>query len=82
MFTIPFDKKGFNVNNDFIENFTENEHKVINIIQKNNKITTNEIASEIKLSRRAVQTIVNSLKSKGVLVRVGLDKGGYWEIID
>lgn len=62
MVTIPFDKKGFNTT----DNFTENERKIIKLIQKNNKITTSETASEITLSRRAVQTSVNSLKSKGV----------------
>ena len=82
MVTIPFDKKGFNATVNFTENFTENESKVIKLIQKNNKITTSKIASEITLSRRAVQTIVNSLKSKGILIRVGPDKGGHWEMVD
>ena len=85
MVTIPFDRKGFNTSANFTENFTENftvnERKIIKLIQKNDKITTSEIASEITLSIRTVQTIVNSLKLKGILIRVGPDKGGYWEII-
>ena len=89
MVTIPFDRKGFNTKanftdnftDNFTENFTENERKIIKLIQKYNKITTSKMASEIAISRRAVQTIVNSLKSKGILIRVGPDKGGYWEII-
>lgn len=70
-----------NFTDNFTQNFTENERKIIKLIQKNNKITTSEMSSEIAISRRTVQTIVNSLKSKGILIRVGADKGGYWEII-
>ena len=51
MVTIPFDRKGFNTSanftGNFTENFTENERKIIKLIQKNDKITTSEIASEI-----------------------------------
>lgn len=82
MVTIPFDKKGFNAKANFTENCTVNETKVLNLINENNKVTINEITSKINLSRRTVQTIINSLKTKGVLVRVGSDKTGHWEIVD
>ena len=86
MVTIPFDKKSFNVNNDFTINFTinftENEKKVITLIKENNKITTDELSKKLNLSRRAIQTIINSLKDKNVLTRKGSRKIGYWEIID
>ena len=80
MVTIPFDKKGFNAKDDCTVNCTVNETKVLNLINENCKITINEIASKIDLSRRTVQTIINSLKSKGLLLRAGSDKTGHWEI--
>ena len=82
MVTIPFDKKGFNVNKDFTINFTENEKKVISLIKTNNEITTNELSEKLNISRRAVQTIINSLKEKNVLTREGSRKIGYWKIVD
>lgn len=39
------------------------------------------MTSKITISRRVVQAIVNSLKSKSILVRVDIDKDGYWEVI-
>lgn len=84
MVTIPFDKKGFNVNNDFTINFTinftESEKKVISLIKANNRITTSELSERLNISRRAVQTIINSLKGKNVLIRFGSRKIGYWRI--
>lgn len=86
MVTIPFDKKGFNVNKDFTINFTinftENEKKVLSLIKTNNEITTNELSEKLNISRRAVQTIINSLKEKNVLTREGSRKIGYWKIVD
>ena len=63
-------------------NFTENDEKVLSLIKSNNGITTGEIASKIGLSRRAVQTIINLFKSKGILIRVGSDRRGYWQIVE
>ena len=40
------------------------------------------MTSKVNLSRRTVQTIINSLKSKGILVRVDSDKTGHWEIVE
>ena len=55
---------------------------MIGIIEANNKITADEIASKIGLSRRVVQDIINILKSKGVLVRTGSRNRGYWQIAE
>lgn len=63
-------------------NFTENHEKVLSLIKSNNGITTGEIASKIGLSRRAVQTIINLFKSKGILIRVGSDRRDYWQIVE
>lgn len=41
------------------------------------KITTNELSEKLNISRRAVQTIINSLKEKNVLTREGSRKIGY-----
>lgn len=82
--TIPFDKTGFNQYGKIncTVNCTVNEAKILNLINENNKVTVNEITSKVNLSRRTVQTIINSLKSKGILVRVGSDKTGHWEIVE
>ena len=82
--TIPFDKTGFNQYGKIncTVNCTVNKAKILNLINENNKVTVNEMTSKVNLSRRTVQTIINSLKSKGILVRVGSDKTGHWEIVE
>ena len=80
--TIPFDRKGFNVNNDFTINFTESEKKIISLIEANNRIKTSELSERLNISRRAVQTILNSLKGKNVLIRDCSRKIGYWRILE
>jgi biotin operon repressor len=41
-----------------------------------------DIASSIGISAKAVEKQIARLKKDGVLVRVGPDKGGSWEIVD
>ena len=55
--------------------------KIKEIIQKNNKITISEIASEIQVNEKTIKRDITKLKKESILKRVGSDKTGYWEII-
>lgn len=66
----------------FTDKFTENEKKIIQIIERNNHVKSNELADKLGISRRAVQKNLLKLKEKGILKRVGPDKGGHWEIVE
>lgn len=39
------------------------------------------MSDKLKINPSAVQKHLNKLKQKGLLKRIGPDKGGYWEII-
>jgi ATP-dependent DNA helicase RecG len=39
------------------------------------------LSEQIQISETAVQNNIAKLKSRGLLERIGADKGGYWEII-
>lgn len=39
------------------------------------------LSKNIKISTTAIEKNLAKLKNKGVIKRVGPDKGGYWEII-
>ena len=47
----------------------------------NSQITTQEIADELRVSRRAITKQIANLREQGIIRRVGPDKGGHWEII-
>ena len=70
---------------DVVEKVVENKNNVVeNIlasISKNSTISTKELAAMCSLSERQVQRIMTKLKEKGVIRRIGPDKGGHWEII-
>lgn len=55
--------------------------KIIEIIKENPKITTAELALRTGLTVKGIEWNIRELKEKGVLKRVGPDKGGYWEVI-
>ena len=56
------------------------EKIILSIIQENLEITLNEISKRIEKHRTTVARSINSLKEKGVLIRQGSDKTGYWKI--
>lgn len=51
--------------------------KITRIIKENPTITIKELS----LTRRGVEEQIKSLKAKGIIRRVGPDKGGHWEVI-
>ncbi|MCK5820358.1 MAG: winged helix-turn-helix transcriptional regulator [Bacteroidales bacterium] len=56
--------------------------KIVRLVQRNNTITTKELAGIIGVSEKGIEFHISRLKSENILKRVGPDKGGHWEIID
>jgi len=54
--------------------------KIIALIQRNPTITRPEISTRTGLSVRGVEWNLTELKKRGILKRVGPDKGGHWEV--
>ncbi len=83
---LPFDKEVVSSNNNqnatvnVTVKFNDTEKIILSIIQENPKITLNEIAETLEKHRSTVARNLKSLKEKGVLIRHGSDKMGYWEI--
>ena len=46
-----------------------------------NLIISIELAEKIGLNIIAVENNISKLKEKGLLKRVGLDKGGHWDVL-
>ena len=55
-------------------------NKIVALLKKNAKITQNEIAKTLGISRQAVQKHLANLKLADRLQRIGPDKGGHWEV--
>lgn len=55
--------------------------KIQLLIRQNPRITQQELMRQTGLSRRGVEWNLAKLKAKGLLRRIGADKGGYWEVL-
>jgi ATP-dependent DNA helicase RecG len=55
--------------------------KIILEITKNPKITQNELIKLTGLTRRGIEWNLQKLKARGIIKRVGPDKGGHWQVI-
>ena len=55
--------------------------KILSAMKGNPSITQQQLAKTTGLSRRGVEWQLNQLKAKGIIRRVGPDKGGHWEVM-
>ena len=56
--------------------------KIVELIQNNNEISTQEMANIIGIDRRNIARQIKNLQAKGIIRRVGPDKGGHWETVN
>jgi len=50
------------------------------LIRDNNSISISDISEKLDISKSAIQKHIENLKSKGLIERVGADRGGYWKV--
>ena len=55
--------------------------KIVDFISENPNITTQEIANLLGINRSVVARHIKTLQEKGIIRRIGPDKGGHWEIL-
>ncbi|MBS3122181.1 putative DNA binding domain-containing protein [Candidatus Woesearchaeota archaeon] len=71
---------------DVPENVPENvpedrKSLIITEIKNNSKITIPELALILKVNEKTIKRDIEKLKFKGIIKRVGPDKGGHWEMV-
>lgn len=59
---------------------SKTEDKIIDFIKTDSTITTQQIAQNIGITKRAVLKQIKKLKDDGVIERVGSARSGYWDI--
>ncbi|MCD7892470.1 MAG: putative DNA binding domain-containing protein [Erysipelotrichaceae bacterium] len=75
---MEFEKNNENVVSSY--HLTLLENNIIELIQRNPRITQKEIVEEIGVSRRSVQRAFVNLKSNKIIERSGNNRKGYWKI--
>ena len=54
---------------------------ILRIIRENPQITMAALAEKAGISAKAIEKQIARLKKDSLLVRVGPDKGGHWEVL-
>ena len=62
-------------------NLSVTQQKILRMIAEKQYINATHAAEILQISRNSVNAVISVLKEKGLIVRIGEDKGGYWEII-
>ena len=61
---------------------TEIDELILNEIRKNNNIDRKSLSRITGRSERTVQRVIDLLKQKGCLKRIGTPRNGHWEVIE
>ena len=56
------------------------QKSIIDLLSENVQMSGTELAERIGISKRNIETNIKKLKEKGILVRHGSARAGYWEI--
>ena len=75
-----FSRKNNNIT-DYVSDLSEIEKIVLEEIRKNPQVTRDGLANITKRNSRTMQRVLNSLKNKNIIKRVGANRNGYWEEI-
>jgi ATP-dependent DNA helicase RecG len=63
-----------------VEGLVESQRRILELTKNNPQISKAEMAEKIGISTTAIDKNIEKLKEKGLLRRVGPDKGGKWEV--
>lgn len=74
------ESEGLNVVDKVTDKVTDNQQKILELIEQNTSITTMDLAGEVSISQRKIKQNIQKLKEKGLIERIGPAKGGYWKV--
>ena len=80
--TIFKEKLNWEINDTVNDTVNERQTKIIELINKNNRVTINQLADICKVKRLTVVRDLKLLKNLNIIVRIGPAKGGHWELVD
>ncbi|RLG14267.1 MAG: hypothetical protein DRN71_03385, partial [Candidatus Nanohalarchaeota archaeon] len=64
------------------ETLSERQIGILKIIIDNPNISRKELSNSIGINQSAIQKHLDTLKKKGLLKRIGPDKGGHWQVTE
>ena len=65
-----------------IDTTQKTTQKIVEQMRSNPTISIEELAELCELTRDGINYNIRNLKNKGIIKRIGPDKGGHWEVIE
>ena len=62
-------------------NLSETQKNIMELIQKNNRITQMDITNNLGINKTTVMRNLKILKEKNIIKRIGSNKKGQWKIL-
>ena len=56
--------------------------RITALLRENDKVSATQIAKAMAMSSRQVERILSQLKRVGIIVRIGANKTGSWQVVD
>ncbi len=66
----------------FGEDLNDTQKKILELLSADGKLSAVKLAKQIGVSGRNVEVNIKKLKERGMLIRCGAPKSGYWKVID
>lgn len=63
-----------------VSDVTDRQHTIINLVKEHSNMTTTQMAERLGVTKRTILRDIEALKEKGLIIRVGSEKTGYWEL--
>lgn len=63
-----------------VTDVTDRQHAIINLVKDYANMTTTQMAERLGVTKRTILRDIEALKEKGLIIRVGSEKTGYWEL--
>lgn len=64
-----------------VEKITENQLKIVELMNQDPSVSALQISKEIGISQRKTQENIAKLKELELVERIGPAKGGYWKVV-
>ena len=62
------------------KSLNETHKAILSLIKEDNSVSASTMAERLKITQRAVEKSIRSLREQGILVRCGAARGGYWKV--
>lgn len=62
-------------------NLNDTQRKIVELLLENPQLSAVKLAGQIGITSRNIESNIKKLKEKGILIRHGSPKSGYWEIL-